>query len=144
MRLDRLLRHDAGYRVRIGEVSAIMRDTLDFDRRLVHVRGTVIRVKGVGLMIKPEPKSEAGWRELELPRGPWRCSDRRLEVVGEELSGDAVVFPAPLGGLRDPSNTQADLRVVFDAACYGWVTSRVYRRTVGTLMDDAGLSARCC
>ncbi|NMH99896.1 tyrosine-type recombinase/integrase [Pseudonocardia acidicola] len=51
-------------------------------------------------------------------------------------------FTAPLGGLRDPSTTPADLRVVFEAADYPWVTSHVYRKTVATLMDEAGLSAR--
>ncbi len=53
-----------------------------------------------------------------------------------------VVFTAPSGGLRDPSNTQSDLRVVFDAAGYARVTSHIYRKTVATLMDDAGLTAR--
>ena len=53
-----------------------------------------------------------------------------------------VVFTAPLGGLRDPSNTQADLRVVFADAGYPWVTSHVYRKIVAPLMDAAGLSAR--
>jgi hypothetical protein len=51
------------------------------------------------------------------------------------------VFRAPLGGLRDPSNSNADLREAFDAAGYEWVTSHVYRKTVATLMDAAGLSA---
>lgn len=131
-----------GTGLRIGEVAAIVRNALNLDSGLVEVRGTVIRVKGVGLMIKPEPKSEAGWRTLEL--APWTVEmlRARLDAVGEELPGDAVIFPAPLGGLRDPSNTQADLRVVFDAAGFEWVTSHVYRRTVATLMDEAGLSAR--
>jgi integrase len=53
-----------------------------------------------------------------------------------------VVFTSPLGGLRDPSNTQADLRVIFEAAGYGWVTSHVYRKTVATMMDASGLTAR--
>ena len=53
-----------------------------------------------------------------------------------------MVFTAPGGGLRDPSNTQADLRVVFATAGFGWVTSHIYRKTVATLMDDAGLTAR--
>jgi integrase len=53
-----------------------------------------------------------------------------------------VVFTAPLGGLRDPSNTQADLRVVFADAGYPRVTSHVYRKTVATLMDAADLNAR--
>lgn len=47
-----------------------------------------------------------------------------------------------MGSLRDPSNTQADLPDIFARAGYGWVTSHVYRKTVATLMDDAGLSAR--
>jgi hypothetical protein len=52
-----------------------------------------------------------------------------------------VVFTAPMGGLRDPSNTRADLRTVFAAAGYGWVTSHAYRKTVATLINS-GLSAR--
>jgi integrase len=52
------------------------------------------------------------------------------------------VFPAPLGGWRDPSNTQADLRDAFTAAGFNWVTSHVFRKTVATLMDQAGLSSR--
>lgn len=39
-------------------------------------------------------------------------------------------------------NTQADLRVIFDRAGYPGITSHTFRRTVATLMDDAGLSAR--
>jgi hypothetical protein len=45
-------------------------------------------------------------------------------------------------GLRDPSNTSDHLRDAFDDAGYEWVTSHVYRKTVATLMDEAGLSAR--
>jgi len=52
------------------------------------------------------------------------------------------VFGAILGGWRDPSNTQADLRQAFDAAGYPWVTSHTFRKTVATLMDQAGLSSR--
>ncbi|RJQ76314.1 hypothetical protein D5S17_18525 [Pseudonocardiaceae bacterium YIM PH 21723] len=64
---------------------------------------------------------------------------RKLAAVPNEWD---VVFTAPLGGLRDPSNTQSDLRVVFTAAGFDWVTSHVYRKTVATLMDQGGLSAR--
>jgi len=32
--------------------------------------------------------------------------------------------------------------MVFDEAGYEWVTSHVYRKTVATLMDGAGLTAR--
>jgi integrase len=100
----------------------------------------VVRVKGAGLVLKWRTKSRSGFRALELPR--WAVEvlrARRARVPANEWN---VVFTAPLGGLRDPSNTQADLRVIFAAAGYPWVTSHVYRKTVATLMDEAGLSAR--
>jgi hypothetical protein len=44
------------------------------------------------------------------------------------------------------SNQVSPLRgtgpVIFAAAGYGWVTSHIYRKTVATLMDEAGLTAR--
>jgi integrase len=52
------------------------------------------------------------------------------------------VFPEPNGGWRDPSNTQADLRDAFTTAGFDWVTTHVFRKTVATLMDQAGLSSR--
>jgi integrase len=56
--------------------------------------------------------------------------------------GTRPVFPAPLGGWRDPSNTQADLREAFVTAGFDWGTSHAFRKTVATLMDHAGLSSR--
>ncbi|SEQ62719.1 Phage integrase family protein [Lentzea xinjiangensis] len=49
-----------------------------------------------------------------------------------------------MGDHRAPSNrnTHADLKEAFTAAGYDWVTSHVYRKTVASMMDDAGLSAR--
>jgi len=52
------------------------------------------------------------------------------------------VFPSPQGGLRDPSNTQADLRQSLAWCGLPWVTSHAFRKTTATLLDNAGLSAR--
>jgi integrase len=126
--------------LRIGEASAVTWDALDLDAGTVEVRGTVIRVKGQGLVIKWQPKSKSGFRSLEL--STWAVAmlrDRQASAVPNEWG---VVFTAPMGGLRDPSNTQADLRTIFAAAGYPWVTSHVYRKTVATMMDAGGLSAR--
>jgi integrase len=60
----------------------------------------------------------------------------------EKTRSTQPVFPAPLGGWRDPSNTQAHLRDAFATAGFAWVTSHVFRKTVATLMDHAGLSSR--
>jgi integrase-like protein len=106
---------------------------------VAEVRGTVIRENGKGLRIKPKPKRKSGYRTLELPT--WEVESLRRRKPADARPDDPV-FTAPMGGLRDPSNTNADLRGAFDKAGYPWVTSHVYRKTVASLMDEAGLSAR--
>jgi integrase len=125
--------------LRIGETAAITWPALDLDSGSVEVRGTVIRIRGVGLVIKPKPKSEAGWRSIELPS--WCTAMARRRKFRPANPWEAV-FTSPTGLLRDPSNTQADLREVFARVGYPSVTSHTFRKTVGSLMDDAGLSAR--
>ncbi|WP_344717074.1 tyrosine-type recombinase/integrase [Oerskovia jenensis] len=53
-----------------------------------------------------------------------------------------VVFPSPMGKLRDPSNTTKTLRALLDQAGFGWATSHTFRKTAATLMDQAHMSAR--
>ena len=125
--------------LRIGETAAITWPAVDLDSGTVEVRGTVIRVRGEGLVIKPKPKSEAGWRSIELPSWCTAMLRRRTDRPANRWE---AVFTSPTGLLRDPSNTQADLREVFARVGYPGVTSHTFRRTVGTLMDEAGLSAR--
>jgi integrase len=51
--------------------------------------------------------------------------------------------PAPIaGGVGDPSNTLKMMRQAFKHAGFDGVTSHYFRKTVATLMDEAGLSAR--
>jgi integrase len=126
--------------LRIGETSAITWPALDLDAGTLEVQGTVIRLKGKGLVIKPKPKSEAGWRIIELPsRAVTMLKERQASAVPNQWN---VVFTSPEGLLRDPSNAQADLRETFTAAGYPDITSPTFRRTVATLIDQAGLSAR--
>jgi integrase len=126
--------------LRIGETAAITWPALDLAAGTVEVRGTVIRITGKGLLIKWKPKSKAGLRVVQLPSWAIAMLKRRqAEQSGNEWE---AVFTSPLGHLRDPSNTQSDLRDVFDRAGYCDITSHTFRRTVATLMDEAGLSAR--
>ncbi|MQA16135.1 MAG: tyrosine-type recombinase/integrase [Pseudonocardiaceae bacterium] len=125
---------------RIGENSAITWDAVDLDAGTVEIKGTVIRVKGEGLRIKWKPKTRAGYRKLRLPTWAVEMLRRRqAEAVPNEWN---VVFTSPTGLLRDPSNTQADLRDVFTRLGYPWVTSHVFRKTAATLLDEAGVTAR--
>lgn len=126
--------------LRIGETSAITWQSLDLDNGILEVRGTVIRITGRGLIIKQKPKSKDGWRTIELPGWAVTMLRRRLAVCEPNEWG--VIFTSPTGQIRDPSNTQGDLRAVFDRAGYPDLTSHTFRRTVATPMDKAGLSAR--
>jgi integrase len=123
--------------LRVGEALAVTWDAVDLSAGTVEVRGTVIRVKGQGLMIKPAPKTRAGFRTLMLPS--WAVEMLRLRPPGKP---DQTVFCSAVGGLRDRDNALSDLREASNAAGFDWVTSHTFRRTVATLMDQSGLSAR--
>ena len=126
--------------LRIGETAAITWPAVDLGAGTVEVRGTVIRIAGQGLIIKAKPKSKAGWRIVELPT--WAVDMLKRREVEQPANTWLAVFTSPLGHLRYPSNTQADLRDVFDRVGYPDITSHTFRRTVATLMDQAGLTAR--
>src|SRR5664280_1635983 len=127
--------------LRIGEASAVTWAAVDLDAERVEIRGTVVRLKGQGLVLMPTTKTTAGMRMLALPS--W-CVQmlRAREARRSAPSIDDPVFPARKGGLRDPSNTQADLRDSLAWCGLPWVTSHVFRKTTATLLDNAGLSAR--
>ncbi|MHB1472818.1 MAG: site-specific integrase [Dermatophilaceae bacterium] len=130
--------------LRIGEASAITWDAVDLDAGTVEVRGTGIRLKGQGLVLTFTTKSSAGMRMLALPTWCIESLEQRAQRqtgIGA-VHGEDPVFPAPKGGLRDPSNTQRYLRECLAWCGLPWVTSRVFRKTTATLLDNAGLSAR--
>lgn len=122
--------------LRIGEACAATWSDVDLDAGTVTVSGTVLRVKGSGLVISA-PKSAAGERVLELPIWCAELLRRRQQ------SATGPLFPAPRSRrLRDPSNTRRALREAFLEMGMQGVTSHAFRKTVATLMDEAGLSAR--
>ena len=132
---------------RIGEALALKWIDVNLDAHTIEVRGTVLRIKGGGLMIKPSPKTAAGQRVVELPS--WAITmlhnRKNLALIAEPRNSDGLsqVFPAPLaGGLRDPSNTQKMLRSTFVRAGFPGLTSHAFRAALGTLMDQSGRTAR--
>jgi integrase len=128
--------------LRIGEAAGLAWDDVDLDAGTIEVRTAVVRVRGRGL-VRKATKTDAGTRTLLLPT--WCLTMLRQRTTRSAPAaepGPLPVFPAALGGWRDPSNTQADLRDAFITAGFDTVTSHVFRKTVATLMDHAGLSAR--
>jgi integrase len=122
---------------RLGEAVGAYWEDVDLDRQLLHVRRTVLRVKGQGLVAK-KPKSRSGTRTLRLPL--WLVS------VLRERRGDAPdhapVFPDAIGGYRDRNNIERDFRKVRKGTPFEWVVPHTYRKTVATRLDAGGFSAR--
>ena len=148
---------------RMGEVLAIADDAFDEVTGTVEVRGTVIRIAGEGLLIKPEPKTEAGLRKLLLSSWAVQLLAQRFRAhkptqirYFDGFTGDGAVlahveehtllfpstrFPSKVG-LRDPSNVDRQLDDAFRTAGFDGLTSHTFRKTCATLMDDAGIATR--
>ena len=130
-----------GTGVRIGEACAVRRPAVDLDDAALTIAATVVRVPGRGLVIQEFPKSVAGRRTIGLPVYVVDLLRRRQDE-GRIPVDLGLFFPSPSGRLRDPHNASGDLRKVLDRAGFDWVTSHVFRKTVATRLDEAGLSAR--
>lgn len=133
--LPDLVRFMLGTGVRIGEACALREPQVDLGRGLVTVSATM-----TDHGLQEAAKSKAGHRVIAVPPHVVELLCRRLE--DPRVRTDVALFPSPLGKLRDSSNTAAHLRRAFDRAGFGWVTSHVFRKTVATRLDEAGLSAR--
>lgn len=146
-----------GTGARIGESIASRDSVIDIEHGTWEINATLIRPRGRGLAVQLRPKTAAGWRVLALPPYCVAMLRRRDEEIRSRpdsfqvmdiqkqiaTSTAQIVFPAPKGfALRDPRNTNRDLRAALDRHGFGWVTSHVFRKTVATRLDEAGLSAR--
>ena len=60
----------------------------------------------------------------------------------EFLGQQRFIFPSTVGTLRDPNNLGKQWRKVRDDLGVPEVTSHSFRKTIATLIDDEGLSAR--
>ena len=121
--------------VRLGELLAIMPENVDHVAKTVTISHHVVWVKGKGLVREKLRKGREDGIVLKVPS--WSLPMwLRLKIA----SGGGPLFPGWRGGLLDPSNTIDRVREAFDACGYEWLTSHVFRKTVATIMDEAGLS----
>ncbi|HEX3781019.1 MAG TPA: site-specific integrase [Pseudonocardiaceae bacterium] len=113
----------------------------DFDKagRELTMSGNVIRARGRG-QIRNGGKTENSARPIPLP--DW-CVAMLVERRAVAKFPDGPIFPSSTGTVREASNVRNRAWKPFvDRAGYGWVTFRTFRKTVATLLDDAGLTAR--
>lgn len=126
--------------LRRGELLALRWEDIDLDGRVATVCGSIVRLKGKGLVRQDFTKGGDD-RQVALPQFAVEALHRRK---GDPLrSGTAgVIFPSSTGTLRDPDNFGKQWREVREDLQLPDVTSHSFRKTVATLIDDGGLSAR--
>lgn len=124
--------------LRLGEALGVRWADVDFDRGVVSVERTVIRIKGRGL-VASRLKSRSSYRVLVLPGWCLTMLRTRRNRVGVI---DGPVFADAKGGYRDRNNVGAAFRRVRQGTPFEWVTPHTYRKTVATLLDSQGASAR--
>ena len=121
----------------MGEALAVTWDAVDLSAGTVEVRGHRDPSEGAGTHDQDRTEDQG--------RIPYACAsvmgrgDAETATSGQAGSNGVLLA---LGGLRDRDNALGDLRNALNAAGCEWVTSHTFRRTVATLMDQSGLTAR--
>ncbi|UYP17767.1 site-specific integrase [Rhodococcus sp. Z13] len=121
---------------RIGELLGIRWKDVDLDEKVVHITGKIVRITGKGLIREDMTKTPAGMRTLPLPDFAVAMLQRRAQIgplVFESLNG---------GGPRHPTTVSRQWLQIRSALGLDWVTTHTFRKTVATLIDEEGLSAR--
>lgn len=123
--------------VRIGEVLALRgQDVVLADGNVfVNVSAHLIFVTGEGTRYVPHRKGKAKDLLLQVPTWSAQMFLRRKLAAGS----DGPLFPSARGGWLDTNNAGKRIRTIMDECGYNWVTSHVWRHTVGTLLDEADL-----
>jgi integrase len=115
----------------------------DFDERAgtLAVTGKVVRITGGGLIRVDETKTAAGRRTIALPSFAVDALRQRrsLPYLGQH---PVIMFQSTAGTWRDPNNFGRDWRTVREDLGVPDVTTHSFRKTLATLIDEGGLSAR--
>lgn len=114
----------------------------DYDAKtgFVTVTGKLVRVKGQGLKRVGKAKTKAGARTFPLPpfAAAMLTARRKTPYWGEQ----SMLFPSTAGTWRDPDNFNKDWRTARTELGFPDVTSHSFRKTLATMGDEGGLSAR--
>jgi integrase len=126
--------------LRRSELLALRWIDFDADAGAIAITGKVIRETGKGLIRIDETKTTSSRRTLPLPSFAIETLTQRraLPFMGEQ----SLIFASTTGTLRDPNNSGRYWRNVRKDLGVPEVTTHSFRKTVATLVDDAGLSAR--
>lgn len=83
-------------------------------------------------------KTDASRRTLSLPK--WLVETLHIRLERDGVRDSRLLFPSPrTGGLRDRRYAARAMRALLDGAGLPWATPHSLRRTVASLIDEAGL-----
>jgi integrase len=127
--------------LRRGELLGLRWSDFDETEGTIAVTGKVERIAGKGLIRVDVTKTAAGRRRLALPSFAVDALRQRRSVpfLGEH---PVIIFPSTAGTWRDPNNFGREWREVRGKLGVPHVTTHSFRKTLATLIDDRGLSAR--
>jgi integrase len=127
--------------MRISELLGVVWSDFDERAATLSVTGKLIRASGKGLVrVDYEAKTAAGLRTVPLPKFAVQIlSQRRGRPY---LGQQPMIFSSTAGTWRDPDNFRARWRKVRDDLGVPEVTSHSFRKSLATLIDDEGFSAR--
>lgn len=123
---------------RVAEACALDVASIDFAAGTATVEAINVRVTSKGIVRQDFPKTEKSARVTSLPSKTIDLLYRRHERLKEFTT---LLFPTPLMRLRDPSNTQREIRDRRNILGYPELSTHSFRKTVATILDKAGLSA---
>nr|WP_277870427.1 MULTISPECIES: tyrosine-type recombinase/integrase [Cryobacterium] len=122
----------------VDEACALDMASVDFQAGTATVESINVRVKGQGVVRQNFPKTEKSARTTPLPAQTMELLRRRHEVLREVTT---LLFRTSLMRLRDPLNTQREIRDRRDVLGYPELSTHSFRKPVATILDKAGLSA---
>lgn len=126
--------------LRISELLGLQWTNFDDKAATLTIDGKLVRAAGRGLLRIDETKTAAGRRTLPLPSFAVTvlAERRKLPYLGRQ----SMVFPSGTGTWRDPDNFRARWIEVREDLGVPEATTHSFRKSVATLIDDEGLSAR--
>lgn len=126
--------------LRRAELLALRWDDFDEAAGTITVSGKIARIAGEGLRRLDGGKTKSAGRTVPLPAFAVNMLTARR---GRDFWGEQpMIFPSSAGTHRDPDNFNKQWRTVRESLGVADVTSHSFRKTMATLIDEAGLSAR--
>lgn len=124
--------------LRVGEACALDITSVNFASKQITVEATAVRVAGQGVVRQAYPKTNISHRTITIPDTAIALLKRRHKRLKEATT---LLFPTLTMTLRDPSNTQRQIRERREQLGYPELSTHSLRKTIATLLDRAGLSA---